>query len=110
MRRHLPGAGAASTCLARLALATAACVGSATIVIATAPAEAGAAGIVPPSDPPANISPQVTPKCNVAIVDDTSAPCIDSVLHDITAPAGWRASVPWSCRAATPPTRCLFSS
>ncbi len=82
MRRHQPGAAAAPTCLARLALALAlaACVGSA---IVTTPAEAGAAGIVPPSDPPANISPQVTPVCNFAVVDDTSASCIDSVLHDI---------------------------
>ena len=50
---------------------------------AAAPAAAGASGIVPPSDPPANISPQVTPHCNFAIVDDTSAACIDSVLHNI---------------------------
>jgi hypothetical protein len=44
---------------------------------------AGAAGILPPSDPPANIGFDLAPNCTA--VDDVSATCIDSLLHDINA-------------------------
>jgi hypothetical protein len=44
---------------------------------------AGASGIVYPSVPPVNIPPQVMPACTITPVDDTSAGCIDSVLHNI---------------------------
>src|ERR1700683_531403 len=44
---------------------------------------AGAAGLVPPSNPAANIPPQVMPACSISPVDDDSSGCIDSVLHNI---------------------------
>ncbi len=68
--------------MARVALALTAGIGSAIVVI-TAPAEAGAVGILPPSNPAANLPPQVMPHCTLTPVDDTSAGCIDSVLHNI---------------------------
>ncbi len=51
------------------------------VVGAGAPGSAAAAGIVPPSNPSASVPPQVMPRCSA--VDDTSAGCIDSVLHNI---------------------------
>ena len=51
--------------------------------MAVAPVEAHAAGIVPPANPAVNIPPQVMPHCTPTPVDDTSAGCIDSVLHNI---------------------------
>ena len=56
---------------------------SAVMLVAGFSAPAGASGIVPPSNPPVNIPPQVMPACSVTPVDDTSAGCIDSVLHNI---------------------------
>jgi hypothetical protein len=44
---------------------------------------AGAAGILPPFDPPANIGFDLAPNCS--IVDDASNACIASLLHDINA-------------------------
>jgi hypothetical protein len=83
VRRHQPGARAASSSLARAALAVAAGIGSAIIVITTAPMGAGASGILPPANPATNMSPQVMPRCSITPVDDTSAGCINSVLHNI---------------------------
>jgi len=81
--RHQPGARAGSTSIARAALAVAAGVASALVVIAGSPVGAGASGIVPPSNPSVSIPPQVMPDCTFLTVDDTSAGCIDSVLHNI---------------------------
>ena len=83
MRQHQRGARAVSRSLARAALAAAAGIGSLTVVVAVAPGEAHAAGIVPPANPAVNIPPQVVPQCTTTPVDDTSAGCIDSVLHNI---------------------------
>jgi hypothetical protein len=83
VRRHQSGARIASSSLARAALAVAAGLGSALVAIAAAPEPAGAAGIVPPSNPSVNVSPQVMPACTLTPVDDTAAGCIDSVLHNI---------------------------
>ena len=46
-------------------------------------AVAGANGVVPPSNPSANVPPQVMPACTLTPVDDHSAGCIDSILHNI---------------------------
>ena len=55
-----------------------------TIALVVLPqAVAGANGVVPPSNPSVNIPPQVMPACTLSPVDDTSAGCIDSVLHNI---------------------------
>jgi hypothetical protein len=83
VRRHQHGARALSSSLARAALAGAAVLGVLTVVEAVAPMDAHAAGIVPPADPAADIPPQVVPRCTATPVDDTSAECIDSVLHNI---------------------------
>jgi hypothetical protein len=83
VRRHQHGARAVSSSLARAALAAAAGIGSLTGVVAVAPGEAHAAGIVPPANPAVNIPPQVVPHCTSTPVNDTSAGCIDSVLHNI---------------------------
>jgi hypothetical protein len=45
--------------------------------------EAAAAGLVPPANPTTSVPPQVMPACSVSPVDDNSAGCIDSVLHNI---------------------------
>ncbi len=79
MRRHQPGARAASSALARAALAVAAGFGSALVVSAAAPPTAGASG----GNPTVNVPQQVMPHCRPTPVDDTSAACIDSVLHNI---------------------------
>ncbi len=81
--RHQPDARAVSTSMARAALAFAAGVASALVVIAGSPVGAGASGIVPPSKPSVSIPPQVMPDCTFSTVDDTSAGCVDSVLHNI---------------------------
>ncbi len=39
--------------------------------------------MVPPSNPSVDVPPQVKPHCTATPVDDTSAACIDSVLHNI---------------------------
>jgi hypothetical protein len=44
-------------------------------------APAGAAGILPPSDPPANIGFDLSPDCTV--IDDASPACLDALLHEI---------------------------
>ena len=80
--RDRTGARAVSRSLARTILAAAAAMAAGVVVVA-APASAGAAGIVPPSNPSASVPPQVTPRCSTSPVDDTSAGCIDSVLHNI---------------------------
>ena len=82
------------------------------VVVVAAPASAGAAGIVPPSNPSASVPPQVTPRCSTSPVDDTSAGCIDSVLHNINYRDRSRVSDLSSYRAATPLTRspCRSSS
>ena len=77
MRRHQRDARAVSSSLARAALAVAAGIGSA-IVVVTAPIGAGAS-----SNPATNMPPQVMPHCTITPVDDISAGCIDSVLHNI---------------------------
>ena len=83
MRRHQHGARAVSSSVARAALAVAAGIGTLTVVVTVAPVEAHATGIVPPANPAANMPPQVLPHCTPTPVDDTSAGCIDSVLHNI---------------------------
>ena len=53
------------------------------LTLAALPApSAGAAGLVPPNNPPANITPAIAMSCNDAI-NDTSAACTNSVLYDI---------------------------
>ncbi len=81
--RHAFGASVVTRSVARVAIAVTAGVGSALVVVSVAPSGAGAAGIVPPSNPSVDVPPQVTPACTTSPVDDTSAQCIDSVLHDI---------------------------
>src|SRR6202162_2769404 len=83
VRRHRTGVRALARSLARTALAVAAAWGSATVLATFAPGSAGASGIVPPSNPPVSAPPQVMPRCSVSPVDDTSAGCINSVLHNI---------------------------
>ena len=82
MRRHQPGARALSTLL-RAGVALAAGIGSALVILSAAPMPAGASGIVPPANPSVSVPPQVMPACSFTTVDDTSAGCIDSVLHNI---------------------------
>jgi hypothetical protein len=69
--------------MARVVLAAAAAIGSGLVVVTASPPGAGATGILPPSNPGVSLPPQVTPQCSLSPVDDTSAGCIDSVLHDI---------------------------
>ena len=83
VRRHRYGALAAPTSLLRAALAITAGLGSVLFVVAAAPHPSGAAGILPPSNPSVNVTPQVMPHCTLTPVDDTSPGCIDSVLHNI---------------------------
>ena len=83
MRRHQPGARAASSAMARAVLAVTAGLGSVLVVVADRTTGASASGIVPPSNPSVNVPPQVMPHCTLTPVDDTSAACIDSVLHNI---------------------------
>ncbi|HEY6429470.1 MAG TPA: hypothetical protein VIX84_19770, partial [Acidimicrobiales bacterium] len=73
----------ASASIARGLFALAAVTASALAVVGAAAAPAGAAGIVPPSNPTNSVPPQVMPHCSLSPVDDTSALCINSVLHDI---------------------------
>ncbi len=82
-RRHQSGARAVPSSLLRAALAVVGGLGSALVAVAAAPVPAGASGIVPPSKPSVNVSPQVMPHCTLTPVDDTSTGCIDSVLHNI---------------------------
>ena len=83
MRWHRTGPRALSRSLLRAVLAVAAGTGSAVVLAIGDPVSAGASGIVPPSNPPASAPPQVMPHCTVSPVDDTSAACINSVLHNI---------------------------
>ena len=83
VRRHQAGARAAPSPLLRAALAVTAGLGTALVVVAATPQPSGAAGILPPSNPSVNVTPQVMPHCTLTPVDDTSAGCIDSVLHNI---------------------------
>ena len=69
--------------LARAAVALAAGIGAAVVVGTAAPAPAGASGILPPSNPSVSVPPQVMPACSISPADDTSAGCINSVLHNI---------------------------
>src|SRR5579871_1841097 len=80
-QRH--GARAASPALTRALVASLVVLGTLIVVLATSPGPAGASGIVPPADPSASVPPQVMPRCTTTPVDDTSAGCIDSVLHNI---------------------------
>ena len=82
MRRQHAGARVAWSSLARAALAALA-LSSALVAVAAATEPAGATGILPPSNPSSNVAPQVMPACTSTPVDDTSAVCIDSVLHNI---------------------------
>ncbi len=57
-----------------------------TVALAALPSaagSAGAAGIVPPSNPTADVPPQVMPACTSTPADNSIAGCIDSVLHNI---------------------------
>jgi hypothetical protein len=83
VRRHSNDAHAVSHSLTCAMLAVAAVLGFTVTAIAAAPEGAGAAGIVPPAKPTVNVPPQVVPQCTSSPVDDTSAGCIDSVLHNI---------------------------
>ncbi len=69
--------------LARGLIALGAVVASAVVVVGASAGPAGAAGILPPSNPAADVSPQVVPACRTSPVDDKSAACIDSILHNI---------------------------
>ena len=82
-RQHQTGARALSRLLARAGLAMTAGVGSAVVLITTVPASAGASGILPPSNPSVSVPPQVMPRCSITPVDDTSAGCTNSILHNI---------------------------
>ena len=79
MRLHT-GARVRASTVARVAIATTAVLASALVTL-SAPTGAGASPILPPDNPAADVPPQVLPACSA--VDDTSAPCIDSVLHNI---------------------------
>ena len=68
---------------ARRASRLAAGIGSAVVVVSAAPVPAGASGILPPSNPSVSVPPQVMPACSLSPVDDTSAGCTDSILHNI---------------------------
>ena len=85
MRRYGRGATVAWKSIGRVTTAVAALlavVGGGVLLVV--PAEvAGASGILPPTNPPVNIPPQVMPHCSISPVDDTSAACINSVLHNI---------------------------
>jgi hypothetical protein len=81
--QHPFGARALARSLARLGIAVTAGLGSALIVVSPGPSGAGASGIVPPSNPPEDVSPEVLPACTTSPVDDTTVQCIDSVLHNI---------------------------
>ncbi len=83
MRRHQHGVRAMPNSLGRAVLAIAAAIGSLGVVAAVAPGDAHAAGTVPPANPAVDIAPQVVSRCTPTPVDDTSAGCIDSTLHDI---------------------------
>ncbi len=83
MRRHQPGARALFTVAVRAAATLAAGIGSTLVVISSAPAVAGASGILPPSNPAASVPPQVMPACSFSPLDDTSTGCSDSILHNI---------------------------
>jgi hypothetical protein len=72
-----------SCSFARALLAVAASAGALTVVVAVVPIEAHATGIVPPANPAVNVPPQVVPHCTATPVDDTSAGCIESILHNI---------------------------
>jgi hypothetical protein len=69
--------------MGRIAVALAGLVGSSAIVMSATTPPAAAAGILPPSNPTVSMPPQVMPDCSLSPVDDTSAGCIDSVLHNI---------------------------
>ncbi len=61
-------------------------VAAGTVALAALPCaagSAGAAGIVPPSNPTADVPPQVMPACTSTPADNSTAGCIDSVLHNI---------------------------
>ncbi|HEX4176713.1 MAG TPA: IPT/TIG domain-containing protein, partial [Acidimicrobiales bacterium] len=67
----------------RAVAGTALVVASTVALIVLPQAVAGANGVVPPSNPSANLPPQVKPACTLTPVDDHSAGCIDSILHNI---------------------------
>jgi hypothetical protein len=83
VRRHAHDTRTVSHWLTGAVLAVAAVLASTVMAITAAPEAAGAAGLVPPANPTANVPPQVVPRCTSSPVDDTSAGCIDSVLHNI---------------------------
>jgi hypothetical protein len=65
----------------RSGLVIAVMLGAQVFVGALIGAPAGAAGILPPSNPPANIGFALSPSC--IVIDDDSPACLDSLLHDI---------------------------
>jgi IPT/TIG domain len=77
------GQPTASRFCARVLTALCAVAASAAAVAGAAAGPAGASGILPPSKPAADVSPQVVPACTTPSVDDTNALCVDSVLHNI---------------------------
>ncbi len=80
--QHAHGARAIPSTLVRLALATAALVGTSFAVIGMS-APVSAAGLLPPSNPSVSVPPQVMPACSLTPVDDTTTGCINSVVHNI---------------------------
>ena len=62
---------------------------AAMVAIAAAPEPAGAAGIVPPSNPSVNVSPQVMPACTLTPVRTTT-----SSPHWGRG-CSWRRALPW---------------
>jgi IPT/TIG domain len=83
VKRQRRAARALWTAVLRTGVAISAVVGTAVIVVAPHGIAAGAADILPPSNPTVNVPPQVMPHCSTSPVDDTSTACIDSVLHNI---------------------------
>ena len=69
--------------MARAALAVAAGIVSAVVAVGGVNLDAGATVILPPDNPAVSVPPQVMPACTFVTVDDDSAGCIDSVLHNI---------------------------
>jgi hypothetical protein len=65
----------------RAGIAVAALVAAPIFVSLSTSSPAGAAGILPPYDPPSNITFDVMPQCSE--VGDTSDACVDVILHDI---------------------------
>ena len=81
MRQHARGARGEVNSAARAVIGAVVLMGSALVVVPKSPA--GAAPILPPSNPAVNVQPQVVPDCTYSPINDVSAACTDSILHNI---------------------------